>query len=198
MGPRGRRSALWLFGAVAALVLAATVRLAGVMDEPSSMLVAGIFVEAILAACAFVALRAHEADGAEAGHRPSRSAALGALRVVALLAAVAFLALAAFATLLGAPVGAGALPLLGVCIAACVVGASLEHERAPRPRRAERPARETVYTTRGGAVQRLAEGRAQGDRVQRAIDARGWTEQEKPTPERLRDALERWGRLETR
>lgn len=209
MAASSRRVALWTLAAVAAAGLALFVRLASVAADPFPFLVAGIVVQGVLAGAAYVTLRDAE-DDARPVHRPGRWALLGVLRALAFVSVFAFFAIAATLTVLAIAIPPAALALPVATAVLCFAGAVAEHERAPRSQ-APPPAPRTVYRTRGGEV-KVAPGPGAAPEVvvtgqsgarrltdiERAIDARGWTQQAAPTPESLRAALERWGRLETR
>lgn len=206
MGQIARRRALWLHGGGAAVVLAATLWLAARTMDVAPFLVMGIVIEGILLVSAARILRVQRGPWAEHLHTNGRWTTLSILRFSAVVTAITFLVVAFVTTLFGEAVPTASLAILGVTTLACILGAIAERE-APH---ASPDAEALVYKTRRGVVKVMKAGKKReyvltGDPdvrgltdIERAIDKRGWTETDVPTDDRLKAALERWGRFETR
>lgn len=210
------RTALWLVAAAAGATLALGARWVAHSGDPAPVLRA-ILVEAalcVVGALLFVARSPRE----PAAHTRSRWRVLDALRALVGVLLYGFILAEATAILLGhdprrlmfdaqllAPAGAFLLAL---------VGAALERERvapAAAPQAAAQPQRaRKLYETASGAVLEVRSPRGReivlsGQRgmeripdIERAIDARGWREADRPTIESLESGLERWGQLPRR
>lgn len=216
MGQIARRRGLWLHGGAGAVVLAGTLWFANLAMEEAPFLVMGIALEGILLVSAARILRGQSGrPWAEHLHTSGRWTLLALVRFVAVASAIAFLVVAIVMTLFGETPPTSYLALLGVTTLACVAGAVAEREipRTTAASGAPPPTSEpaaVVYKTRTGVVKVMKAGKKReyvltGDSdvrgltdIERAIDARGWTQTDVPTDERLRAALERWGRFETR
>lgn len=215
MGQIARRRALWLHGAAGAAVLAATLWLAAHAAEVAPFLVMGIIAEGILLVSAARILRVQRGPWAEHLHTPGRWTTLAVIRLVAVATAIAFLVVAFVMTIFGETPPTSSLALLGVATLASIAGAIAERELPHAPPTQAAPSAQdapgsVVYKTRRGAVKVMKAGQKReyvltGDSnvrgltdIERAIDARGWTQTDVPTDDRLQAALERWGRFETR